>query len=90
MVWYDYCVIRLNTLFESLGAIGLTKRADLVLRLYVNTGTLNVAVSSPNTTTPGYSLTQTNNGFNGTCPFTIVRRRLGPVICGNTLWQGSI
>ena len=71
MVWYDFCVIRLNTLFESLAAIGLFKRADLVLRLYINTGTLNVAVSSPNTTTPGYSLTQTNNGFNGTCPFTI-------------------
>ena len=71
VVWYDFCVIRLNTLFESLASIGLTKRADLVLRLYVNTGTLNVAVSSSNTTAPGYSLTQTNNGFNGTCPFTI-------------------
>ena len=41
------------------------------LNLYVNTETLNVAVSSPNTATPGYSITPTNNGFDGTCPFTI-------------------
>ena len=71
MVWYDYCVIRLSTLFESLNSIGLTRKADIFLRLYVNTGTLNAAISGPNTTTPGYSLTTTNNSFNNTCPFTI-------------------
>lgn len=71
MVWYDYCVIRLSTLFESLNSIGLTRKADIFLRLYVNTGTLNAAISSPNGTTPGYSLTTTNNSFNNTCPFTI-------------------
>ena len=71
MVWTDYAIIRLNTLFDSLGSIGLTSRADMFIRLYVNTGTLNVAVSSPNTATPGYSTTSTNNGFNGSCPFTI-------------------
>ena len=71
MVWYDYCVIRLSTLFESLNSIGLTRKADIFLRLYVNTGTLNATISSPNTTTPGYSLTTTNNSFNNTCPFTI-------------------
>ena len=43
----------------------------MYIRLYVNTGTLNVAVSFLNTATPGYSLTSTNNGFNGSCPFTI-------------------
>ena len=71
MFWTDYVVICLNTLFDSLGAIGLTSRADMYIRLYVNTGTLNVAVSFLNTATPGYSLTSTNNGFNGSCPFTI-------------------
>ena len=69
MVWKDCAIIRLNTLFDSLGSIGLTSRADMFIRSYVNTGTLNVAVSSPNTATPGYSLTSTNNGFNGS--FTI-------------------
>ena len=41
------------------------------MRLYVNTGTINVSVTSPKTATPGYSITTTNNGFNGTCPFTV-------------------
>ena len=71
MFWTDYAVICLTTLFDSFGAIGLTSRADMYIRLYVNTGTLNVAVSFLNTATPGYSLTSTNNGFNGSCPFTI-------------------
>lgn len=71
MIWYDYAVIKLSTIFESLSSIGLTKRADIFLRLYINTGTINVAVSSPNTTQPGYSLTTANNSFSATCPFTI-------------------
>lgn len=71
MVWYDYCVIRLSTLYESLNSIGLTRKADIFMRLYVNTGTLNASISNPNTTTPGFSLTTTNNSFNNTCPFTI-------------------
>lgn len=71
MVWYDYAVIKLATVFESLSSIGLTRKADIFLRLYINTGTLNASISSPNTTAPGYSLTVANNGFTGTCPFTI-------------------
>jgi len=71
MVWYDYAVVKLSTIFESLSSIGLTRRADIFLRLYVNTGTLNATISSPNSATPGYSLTVANNSFNATCPFTI-------------------
>ena len=71
MVWYDYAVIKLATVFESLSSIGLTRKADIFLRLYINTGTLNATISSPNTTAPGYSLTVANNGFSATCPFTI-------------------
>jgi len=71
MVWYDYAVIPLSTVFESLSKIGLTRKADIFLRLYINTGTLNATISSPNSTTPGYSLTVANNGFTGSCPFTI-------------------
>jgi hypothetical protein len=71
MVWTDYAVIKLSTVFESLQSIGLTRKADIFLRLYVNTGTINAAVSSPNSTTPGYSLTTANNSFTGTCPFTV-------------------
>jgi hypothetical protein len=71
MVWYDYAVIKLSTIYDSLNSIGLTRKANITLRLYVNTGTLNATISSPNTTTPGYSLTIANNTFNATCPFTI-------------------
>jgi hypothetical protein len=71
MVWYDYAVIPLSSVYESLSKIGLTRKADIFLRLYINTGTLNATISSPNTTAPGYSLTVANNGFNATCPFTI-------------------
>jgi hypothetical protein len=71
MVWFDYAVVRLSTVFEALDRIGLTRKADIFLRLYVNTGTLNATISSPNGLTPGYSLTVANNSFNNTCPFTI-------------------
>ena len=71
MICYDYAVIKLSTLFESLANIGLVCKFDCTLRLWLNTGTVNVAVSSPNTTAPGYSLTTANNSFTGTCPFTI-------------------
>ena len=53
MFWYDYAVIELATVFESLSKIGLTRKADIFLRLYINTGTLNATISSPNTATPG-------------------------------------
>lgn len=71
MVWTDYAVIRLSTIFESLTAIGLTRKADLFLRLYLNTGTLNVTVANPGLANVGYSITTTNNSFTNTCPFTV-------------------
>ena len=71
MVWYDYAVIKLSTVFESLSPIGLTRRAYILLRLYINTGTLYATVASPITAAPGYSLSTANNSFNATCPFTI-------------------
>ena len=71
MVWYDYVVIKLPTLLESLGAIGLVKKFDCTLRLWVNTGSMGIAISSPNTTNPGYQLTATNNTFTNTVPITV-------------------
>jgi hypothetical protein len=71
MVWYDYAVIPLSSVFESLSKIGLTRKADIFLRLYINTGTLNTTISNPNSTTPCYSLTVANDGFTGSFPFTI-------------------
>jgi hypothetical protein len=71
MVWTDYAIIKLSTLFESLSSIGLTRKADIFLRLYVNTGTLTTTISGANSTTPGYSLTTANNTFSATCPYIV-------------------
>jgi len=71
MVWYDYAVIKLSTLFESLGNIGLVRKFDCTIRLWVNTGTVNVTVTNPNLTTLTYSTSAAANTFTNTCPFTI-------------------
>jgi hypothetical protein len=71
MIWYDYAVIKVGHLFESINKIGLVKRLDASVRIWVNTGTVNVAVAQPNTTNLNYSLTTANNTFSNTCPLMI-------------------
>ena len=71
MVWYDYAVIRLSTLFESLANIGLVRKFDCTIRFWINTGTVNVTVANPNSTTLTYSTSAAANTFTNTCPFTI-------------------
>ena len=56
MYWNDHVVIKLNYLFESLNKIGLVKRFDGQLRLWINIGTVNVSVNNPNGTNTDYSL----------------------------------
>ena len=69
MVWYDYATIKLSTLLESLGNIGLIKKLDCTLRIWINTGSLNVTVSTPNTTTLGYGAVSST--FSNTCPLSV-------------------
>ena len=71
MIWYDYAVIKLSSIFECLANAGLVRKFDCMVRFWINTGTVNVTVSNPNSATPGYSLTTANNSFTNTCPFTI-------------------
>ena len=71
MIWHDYAVIKLNYLFESLNKIGLVKRLDAQLRLWVNTGTVNVSVANPDVATTEYNLTPANNTFFNTCPLLV-------------------
>jgi len=72
MYWHDYAVIKLNYLFESLNKIGLVKRLDVQLRLWVNTGTVNVSVAAPDTAAnTAYNLTPANNTFSNTCPLMV-------------------
>ena len=71
MVWYDYAVIRLSSVFESLGNIGLVRKFDCTLRLWLNTGTVNITTANPNSATLDYSLTTANNTFTNSCPLMI-------------------
>jgi len=70
MFWHDYAVIKLNYLFESLNKIGLVKRLD-ALRLWVNTGTVNVTVNGADSANVAYNLTPANNTFSNTCPILV-------------------
>jgi hypothetical protein len=71
MIWYDYAVIKVGHLFESINKIGLVKSLDASIRIWVNTGTVNVTVGQPNTANLNYSLTTANNTFSNTCPLMI-------------------
>ena len=44
MIRHDYAVIKLNRLFESLNKIGIVKRFDATLQLWINTGTVNINI----------------------------------------------
>lgn len=71
-VWYDYAIIRLGSILESLRNIGLTRRFDAVLRLYINTGTVAVPVRGSTAAAKGYeSLIQSSSTFTNTLPFTV-------------------
>ena len=71
MIWNDYAVIKLSNLFESLGNIGLVRKFDCTLRLWLNTGTVNATVINPGATNLGYSLANTDNTFTNSCPLMI-------------------
>jgi len=71
MFWHDFAVIKLNFLFESLNKIGLTKKLDAQLRLWVNTGTVMVRVDGADSTNLAYNMTPADNTFSNTCPMLI-------------------
>ena len=71
LIWHDYAVIKLNYLFKNLNKIGLVKRLDAQLRLWVNTGTVNVTVGGADSTNVAYNLTPANNTFSNTCPILV-------------------
>ena len=71
MIWYDYDVIKVGHLFESINKIGLTKRLEVSIRIWVNTCTVNVDVGQPDTTNLKNKLTTANNTFSNTSPLMI-------------------
>jgi hypothetical protein len=69
MYWYDYAIINLKYILDAVAKIGLVKKADLRLRMYINTGAVQVSVDTPNTATTTY--TAFKSSFANTCPFTV-------------------
>ena len=70
-IWYDYAVIKLGNVFESLNKIGLVKRFDATVRLWINTGTINATIKAPTAVEMDYSITASNNTFSNTCPLML-------------------
>jgi hypothetical protein len=51
--------------------MGLVRRFDATLRLWVNTGTVCVSVESPQLPALNYALIPNNNSFSSTCPLLV-------------------
>jgi hypothetical protein len=88
MIWYDFGVIKLNHLFESMDHIGLTQKLDASLRLWLNTGTVNVAVAGAGAggANMAYSITPAKNTFSNTCPLLVhyePTNNIVPATCAN-------
>ena len=71
MVWMDTAILPLRHVCDALRAMGLTKRLDMTLRVYLNTGTLGVEVGTVTATPVSAYGKVTSNTFVNTVPFTI-------------------
>lgn len=70
MIWYDLAVIPLKYLCDVVDKMGLVKKLDMILRLYLNTGSLVCTVANPNLTTLQYGAVSANT-FANTVPFSV-------------------
>jgi hypothetical protein len=72
MVWYDFAIIRIGDLLESMKSIPLTRRFDAVIRLYVNTGAFSVPVTGALAPALVYGQpTLALSTFTNTCPIML-------------------
>lgn len=69
MVWQDLAVIPLKYLCDCLDKMGLVKKLDLILRIYMNTGSLAIDVNGAAATSRYGNVRQST--FVNTCPLTI-------------------
>jgi hypothetical protein len=73
-VIYDVAIIRLKDILDVMDKVGLVKRFNGVLRLYINTGALYIGCNgnnAANDANPNYLFSVNNSTFNNVCPFTI-------------------
>jgi len=71
MVWRDLAIIPLKYLCDCLDKMGLVKKLDLILRVYLNTGTLSVDTLFTAAGTLNTLRGVRTNTFVNTVPFTI-------------------
>lgn len=69
MIWYDVAILPLRYLTDVMDKIGLVRKLDMQIRMYVNTGALVIPLTNSGATLGlGYP---TTNTFTNTCPFTV-------------------
>jgi hypothetical protein len=69
MVWYDVAILPLRYLTDVMDKLGLVRKLDLQVRMYINTGSLVVPLTNSGATLGlGYP---TTNTFTNTCPMMI-------------------
>jgi hypothetical protein len=69
MYWFDFAIINLKYLVDAIAKIGFVKKAEIKLKMYVNTGAVSVKIWGPATANASYgAMTST---FTNTCPITV-------------------
>ena len=71
IIQYDVAVLRLRDLYESIAVFPLCKKLELSLRVFVNTGSIQVDLTTPNSKTLGYFSQLSQSTFTNTIPFVI-------------------
>lgn len=71
IVWHDTVVVRFQDLFQSMKEYPLSRRFDATIRLFVNTGTVNVSVTSPGLQAIGLYSNLQNSTFTSSCPLVV-------------------
>ena len=70
-VWYDYAVIRMCDIFDSMKSLCLLKKFDGILRMYFNTGSIGTTAFNGITNLTGTNALITSSSvstFTNTCP----------------------
>lgn len=77
ITYYDTAILPLKYLMDVVNKLPMMKRTDMLLRMYVNTGSLIVPVSSAGTTNTTQYFAPQSSTFVNTCPFTVNYLDLG-------------
>ena len=67
MTWTDVAIVRMSDLFDSMSKMPLTKKADIIMRLYLNVGSV-VSNCSVGGTQQLLVSSGSSNTFTSTCP----------------------